>query len=200
MTTVLGRYYSGSDMISGSMDNPRRSDFTLTRDKAESPTAIAMALQSEPAPTAQASTPPSSPAAPVTDQSAATSIAVVLICRDGAGGLTGLLGPNQAELPGRSAASQPSAAVNSATDGDWIARATQRLQEHSQGRKWDILAPSVSKDHICASINVALPYKFDSGDAKAAVASIWELILKYRRPLGCASSRSTQIRRHHSPR
>jgi hypothetical protein len=182
-------------MISGSIDNPRRSDFHLIRDKAESPTAIAMALQSEPAPTAQASTPPPSPAAPVTEQSpwanglwdlsAATSSAVVLICRyDPPGGLTGLPGPDQAKASGKAAANQPSAAVSAPTDGDWMARATQRLQEHAQGRKWDILTPTVTENRICASINVALPYKFDSGDAKAAVASISELIVKIPRPAG----------------
>jgi len=174
MRQVIGQFSTGSDMISGVIDNPSRSDFHLTRDKAESPTEIALALQSEPAPTAQASTPPPSPAAPVTEQSAATSRAVVLICRYGPGGLTGLPVPDRAAASGK-------AAVN---DGDWIARLTQRLKEHAQERKWDILAPYVSEDHSCASINVALPYKFDSSNAVAAVASIWKLTGEIPTPAG----------------
>jgi hypothetical protein len=54
MGQVRGRFSvdsaagQASDRITGSIDNPRRSDFHLFRDKAESPTAVALAAESEP--------------------------------------------------------------------------------------------------------------------------------------------------------
>lgn len=186
--------------MAGNLTAGMRGPFEATRDAAESPTEIAKALQSEPVPTAQVSTPPPAPApAPasagvqaayaaasknavaVTEPTATTSRITVIICRYGPGSLTCLPVPDRAAASGK-------VTVSSSTDGDWIARLTQRLKEHAQGRKCGTSSLQTSATTALARLSMAM-CRTATRLSRSRRFGSWPL--NYRRSPGSASTRST---------